>query len=339
MARRHCRFSTTSLSNNDGAIVNGKGVEIRTPGVSKIAAGVVAIAAGGAAGLSVECDEEDIFSFPQECLKEDHYNGVTVNVASLPSHLCEDVDLFRKVLEVSLDNWKREGKKGIWIQVPTEYAKLIAPCTTLGFDFQHARKGQMVVTKWLLEDQESRLPLGPTHQVGVGAVVVHPLTKKILVVQEKSGPAAAKKLWKMPTGLTNPGEDITDAAIREIFEETNLKCTFSHIVCFRQAHGGLYQQSDMFFVCHLKLDDCYNELLESGKEIELVPQEEEIAEIKWMTVEEYAEQDVWQGSPLYGEMNEALRRVVTGELGGAFVGKSLDIGYRPGKNTIYGSKL
>lgn len=43
-----------------------------------------------------------------------------------------------------------------------------------------------------------------------------------MVVQERSGPGAAKKLWKIPTGLTDPGEDIDDAAIREGKEEIGL---------------------------------------------------------------------------------------------------------------------
>jgi hypothetical protein len=63
-------------------------------------------------------------------------------------------------------------------------------CTNLGFDFQFAEKGQLVLTKWLPTDGESRLPNGPTHQVGIGGLIFHPVTGKMLVVQEKSGPAA-----------------------------------------------------------------------------------------------------------------------------------------------------
>lgn len=43
---------------------------------------------------------------------------------------------------------------------------------------------------------------------------------------------------KMPTGLADPGEDIHEAAIRELKEETNLTATFCGIVAFRQAHGS-----------------------------------------------------------------------------------------------------
>ena len=75
----------------------------------------------------------------------------------------------------------------------------------------------------------SRLPGGPTHQIGIGALVIHPLSGKMLAVREKSGPAARAKLWKMPTGLTDPGEDIATAAVRELKEETGLDCVFDRM--------------------------------------------------------------------------------------------------------------
>ena len=58
----------------------------------------------------------------------------------------------------------------------------------------------------------------------------------MLVVQEKSGPAAAHELWKMPTGLLDPSEDVGDAAIRELKEETGLDGTVERILSIRQAH-------------------------------------------------------------------------------------------------------
>jgi len=49
----------------------------------------------------------------------------------------------------------------------------------------------MLILKQWLPDTPSRLPLGPTHQVGVGALILDD-EGKMLVVQEKSGPAAGK---------------------------------------------------------------------------------------------------------------------------------------------------
>lgn len=178
-------------------------------------------------------------------------------------------------------------------------------------------------------------------------------------MQERTGPAAKRKLWKMPTGLTDPGEDVAQAAVRELKEETGLECTFDKILCFRQAHGGLFGRSDLFFVCLCRLAPKYEEIIRAGGEVELSPQEEEILAADWIDVEDYAEQDVWRESPLYNEMNGAVIRAARmgtayksmgdvssdcmnddcsdGEDDGVhgFVAKNLPVGYRPGRNTIY----
>lgn len=175
--------------------------------------------------------------FPETSLKYDTYKGVTLDLTKLPS--IPDATTFGIMLGKALDIWSKNGFKGIWLKIPTAQSHLISPaCTLHGFDFQHAEHGYCILTKWL-PLSVSRLPHGPTHQVGVGALVIHPISKKILAVQERSGPAARAELWKMPTGLTDPGEDIALAAVRELKEETGLDCVFDRILCFRQSHGGL----------------------------------------------------------------------------------------------------
>lgn len=317
---------------------------------------------------SCEDNNDNHSTFPEEALYHDTYNGVTIHMSKLPSEYksssSSSSSLFASTLEKSLDQWKESGKRGIWIHVPTEYSSVIPSCIELGFDFQHAKNGLLVLTKWLPENQQSRLPHGPTHQLGVGVIIIHPITKKMLVVQEKTGPAAAKKLWKMPTGLLDPGEDIVEAAIREAKEETGLECTFDQILCMRQAHGGIFNQSDMFTVCSCKLSPIYDDVLYNQKDgdIKLIPQEEEIADVKWMDVDEYATQELWTKSPLYQEINSSIYSLVNNmqskegdnsksEDGSdtnddkkddtkvGFVAKTLPIGWRDGQQTVYLSNL
>ena len=138
--------------------------------------------------------------FPESALKHDTYNGVTLDVTKVPQlsdSSVTDSSTFGEMLSHALNIWSDEGRRGIWIRIPTSHAHLIGAATKLGFDFQHAEPGTCVLTKWLPKDSESRLPNGPSHQVGVGVLVLHPLTGKMLAVQERTGPAAARKLWKV----------------------------------------------------------------------------------------------------------------------------------------------
>lgn len=43
----------------------------------------------------------------------DHYDGVTIDEASLPS----SVEEFKRVVASSLEEWKADGKKGVWLKV------------------------------------------------------------------------------------------------------------------------------------------------------------------------------------------------------------------------------
>lgn len=200
----------------------------------------------------------------ESCLEYDHYNGVTLYLGKWKPNREEasndnnnsdvvSAEDFEKALKDALKIWKNEGRKGIWIHIPKSHVDKVAIAIENGFDFHMIgssasatiASNELIVSRWLPSSLSSnnRLPKGPTHQIGVGCIILHPFKKDhILVVQEKTGPAAANKLWKMPTGLADPNEDIHLAAMRELKEETNLDASFNGIVQFRQSHPTSYNR-------------------------------------------------------------------------------------------------
>lgn len=268
--------------------------------------------------------------FSEDCLEFDHYNGVTI-------HLNEQMNNeFADALKEQLDVWKQEGKKGIWIHVHASESDKIPSILTLGFKFHTVLSSStLVLTKWLPTQAPDKLPLPPTHQVGVGCLIWHPadstsstagpLSRRLLVVQEQTGPAAAYQLWKLPTGLSDRSEDVHQTAVREVFEETGLTGIFQGLVVVRQAHSGApikqdeattskvisrRKASDLFFVCQLRLDitanndDDINSDDFWNKQWKTCP--DEIAQIQWMTVSDFCNQEVWQNSPIYTQLNKAI---------------------------------
>ena len=60
------------------------------------------------------------------------FNGVTIR----PSHLSEvNVDSFSQLLSVSLETWKQDGRRGVWIKIPTHQSELIPIATKVRMSY------------------------------------------------------------------------------------------------------------------------------------------------------------------------------------------------------------
>jgi len=235
--------------------------------------------------------EEDVLKYDK-----DKYKGVIVDCSALPSKL-ED---FIFQLNYSLQHWKVIGRRGVWLKIPIEKSHFITPAVDMGFCFHHAEKEYLMLNYWL-SSEENRMPPNASHQVGVGSVVIlrQGSEKKLLLVQEKSGPLRGSGIWKLPTGLVEQGEDISSAAEREVLEETGIEASFSGLLCFRHAHNALFGKSDLFFLCLL-----------TPKSTNIEKQVAEIADCKWLDPEVYFQQEFFRKSGVYCKMNDMIRQAV-----------------------------
>ncbi|VDM41176.1 unnamed protein product [Toxocara canis] len=146
-----------------------------------------------------------------------------------------------------------------------------------GFIFHHAQSNYVMLTKWLPEKEENTLPRYPFTTIGVAGLVANN-AGDILLMKERRGNYLG---WKYPGGAAEPNEDIFDAGIREVFEETGIQTKPICILCFRHFHGFRYKDnSDLYFVCVMKPVD--------ENQIELNPCPRETSACCWMSREEIA---------------------------------------------------
>lgn len=209
------------------------------------------------------------------------FGGVLVQTDGLP----EDAETFRRELTDSLDQWRAEAKRLVWLDVPLERAQLIPIATEQGFIFHHTDEDKLTLTCRLVEG--AFIPGHATHYIGAGGVVLND-RNELLVVCERHR-RTKQPYYKLPGGALQSGEHLVDGVIREVLEETGVQTQFEALVCLRHWHGYRYGKSDIYFVCRL-----------SPLSEELTMQTEELEECFWMPVEDYL------GSELVSAFNKRI---------------------------------
>ncbi|KAL1812976.1 hypothetical protein ACET3Z_023041 [Daucus carota] len=207
---------------------------------------------------------------------DDAFGGVVVEMKEPMNS-----DVFDTLLRASISQWREQGKKGIWLKLPIELANLVEAAVKQGFWYHHAEPTYIMLAYWIPETVHT-LPANASHTVGIGAFIMNS-KREILVVQENNGRFKGSGLWKLPTGTVDVGEDICEAAIREVKEETGINAEFMELLAVRQSHKVAFGKSDLFFACMLR-----------PLSFDIQKQDSEIAAAKWMPFEEYAAQPYMQ---------------------------------------------
>jgi len=234
--------------------------------------------------------------------RRDRYDGIVCGVKDVEK-VCVGEEEFSECVRRSLEAWRKGGVRGAWVTVPCNVESIKYTLPTLlsqGFEVHSCQKEKgrqsILLNAWLPGPVEPcRLPDAPSHTVGAGGMVIDLEARKILVVTERFA-FFGKRSWKLPGGYCGRGESIKDAAVREVWEETSIRATFTGVIGVRQMHPHLFGSNDLYCVC----------LLSASSKTEPKAEEAEIEETIWMDLSDYVRNE--EVNPY----NQALGRLVLG---------------------------
>ncbi|KAG5175752.1 nucleoside diphosphate linked moiety X-type motif 6 [Tribonema minus] len=227
--------------------------------------------------------------------KEGQYNSASINAGKVRA---QDTADFAAKLSATVAHLQREEKSAVWLKVPMDYAHYLpVAARAAGFRPHHALPDAVLMVRWLLDGVPDKVPPFATHHVGVAGCVLD-ARGRVLVVKERH----PRALWKFPGGLAEAGEDLGAAAAREVEEETGVRSAFAGLLAFRQQHAMQFGNSDLYFICRMTRRTGEGEGDGEGEQ-ELRPCAHEIAEARWMPLEEFAAQNT---HPMMGVVAKML---------------------------------
>ena len=187
-----------------------------------------------------------------------------------------DPSIVTDLIEKNLPSWVEEDSPSIWIRLQGNDLNHVGYFLSNGFKMHRIKNGEILVLNRWIRKYSCTLPPGPYSYIGIGACCIS--DGKILAIREnqKTGPSP----WKIPGGIFDVSKDkkLSDAAIRECFEETGVRAKFEFITYQRFAikSPSLFHQPDTYYIARLT---------PITKEINF--DKVEISDCKWMDIEEF----------------------------------------------------
>lgn len=195
----------------------------------------------------------------------DPYNGITIDKKDLPKTNEE----FERNLD-ALISYTKNRRNLIWIYIGIENSEFIPIVVKRGFFFHSCDEDYILLVKRLKKD--AIIPTAANHTLGVGAVVIND-KNELLVIKEKISNLG----FKLPGGHIDNGELITNAVVREVFEETGIEVEFDSIISLGHFYPHQFHKSNLYCVCTAKAKTFEINIQDSA----------EIIDAKWIDVYEY----------------------------------------------------
>uniref|UniRef100_A0A1I8IGY6 Nudix hydrolase domain-containing protein n=1 Tax=Macrostomum lignano TaxID=282301 RepID=A0A1I8IGY6_9PLAT len=200
----------------------------------------------------------------------DRYGGVMLDLSAVNEGT--DEDLVMEHIRDAVSN-SLTVAPAAWVRVPLHLSSLTTHLAVDGFRYHHAEGYYATLVKWLRPGRPSKVPRFGTHQLGVAGLLID--GRFVAGAQTKK---PHQSPWKLPGGVADLGEEIGDAAVREVAEETGIAARFESVLAFRHHHWHpmAFNRSDFYVLCRLSLD--------GQRRGELKPCPDEISKVDWLTV-------------------------------------------------------
>ncbi|XP_075680090.1 uncharacterized protein LOC142646054 [Dermatophagoides pteronyssinus] len=214
--------------------------------------------------------------------KFDRYGGIHFETVGKTSSF--DSNRLSEIINRSINNNNQQKDiRTIWFRITRDNVCLIEPLVKLGFDFHHTKNNNVIMVKSL--NDRNNIPKYAYTNVGVGGLVIND-KNQILIVKERT---KITDYWKFPGGYVEQGEELSDAVVREVYEETGIQTKFQCILTIRHLHNVQwgFDCSDLYFVCHLRTINNNNN---NGKDLnEIIKCPNEIDQCEWIDLEKVEE--------------------------------------------------
>lgn len=119
--------------------------------------------------------------------------------------------------------------------------------------------------------EENKLACKTKNHDKADAVMIVPITQENeLVILKQFRPAINDYIYEFPAGLIDDGEEIEEAAIRELYEETNLRIVSSEII-LKPSYTSVGMSDESVAVVKAIVEgDLSSDNIEEDEEIEII---------------------------------------------------------------------